>query len=146
MITVGWSIGMQLTWWNVHQTWTLAYAGIKKTDNKGTYNLTNHLMKNFIWFFETIITLASMTYIVGLSDAYELYLGDDNVFNGLRWMLGFLHITYDRDWLLFRSIFTYLCEWLYIHVIFYVYILLLVLLSLKLYMYCLILQQKETCK
>ena len=47
LVIIGWSIGIQLTLWVVHQTWTLAYVGIKKANNKWTYNLTNHLMKKF---------------------------------------------------------------------------------------------------
>jgi hypothetical protein len=48
----------------------------KETNNKGIYHLTNHLMV----YLETIIALASMTYIVDL-DAYELHSRDRKVFN-----------------------------------------------------------------
>jgi hypothetical protein len=48
----------------------------KETDNKWTYNLTDHLMLDF----ETIIALASMIYITN-SDAYELHPEDGKVFN-----------------------------------------------------------------
>ena len=83
LIIVGWNIGVQLNCWTVHQTWRCAYVGIKKANNKWTYNLTNYLMKNFLWsywYFETIIILASMTYIVDL-DAYKLHPRDEKVFN-----------------------------------------------------------------
>ena len=46
----------------------------KGTNNKCTYDLTDHLMVDL----QTIITLASITYIVDL-DTYELYLGDEKV-------------------------------------------------------------------
>ena len=36
LVIVGWSIGVQLTWWTIHQTWTLVYVGIKKGNNKWT--------------------------------------------------------------------------------------------------------------
>jgi hypothetical protein len=49
---------------------------LKETNNKWTYNLTNHLMVDL----ETIVALASMTYIVDL-DAYELHQGDEKIFN-----------------------------------------------------------------
>ena len=48
----------------------------KRTHNKWTYNLTNHLMV----YLERVIALASMTYVVDL-DACELHRGDKNVFN-----------------------------------------------------------------
>ena len=48
----------------------------KETNNKWTYNLTDQLMLDL----ETIIALASMTYIIDL-DAYELHPGDEKVFN-----------------------------------------------------------------
>ena len=48
----------------------------KGTNNKLTYDLTYHSMVDL----ETIIILASMTYIVDL-DAYELHPCDEKVFN-----------------------------------------------------------------
>ena len=48
----------------------------KGTNNKWTYNLRNYLMVDL----NTIIALASMTYIVDI-DAYELHLGDEKIFN-----------------------------------------------------------------
>ena len=48
----------------------------KGTNNKWSYDLTDHLMVDL----ETIIALASMTYVVDL-DAYELHRGDEKVFN-----------------------------------------------------------------
>ena len=48
----------------------------KGTDNKWTYNLTDHLMLRL----ETIIALAFMTYIVDL-DGYESHPRDEKVFN-----------------------------------------------------------------
>ena len=46
------------------------------TNNKWTYNLTSHLMLDL----ETIIALASMTYIIDL-DGYELHPRDENFFD-----------------------------------------------------------------
>ena len=48
----------------------------KGTNNKWTYDLTDHLMVEQ----ETMIALASMTCVVDL-DAYGLHLGDKQVFN-----------------------------------------------------------------
>ena len=75
LVIVALSIGIQFHWWIVHQTWKLAYVGIKKElSNKWTYDYINHLMKNL----GTLIALASMTYIIGVVDlnAYELHLWD----------------------------------------------------------------------
>jgi hypothetical protein len=44
----------------------------KGTNNKWTYDLTNHLMIDL----ETIIALAFMTYIIDI-DGYELLMGDE---------------------------------------------------------------------
>ena len=44
------------------------------TNNKWTYNLLDHLMVNL----QTIILLASMTYIIDL-DAYESHLKDEKI-------------------------------------------------------------------
>jgi hypothetical protein len=51
----------------------------KGTNNKWTYNDIDHLMRNL----ETMIAIASMTYIIGVIDwdAYELHPGDEKVFN-----------------------------------------------------------------
>ena len=57
---------------------------------------------------ETIITLASMTYIIDL-DAYELHIGDIKVSTTLSMNARVLSYTYDRGLLLFKSIFLYLC-------------------------------------
>ena len=48
----------------------------KGTNNKWTYNLTDHLIIDL----ETMIELASMTYIADI-DAYELHPGDEKTFN-----------------------------------------------------------------
>ena len=48
----------------------------KKTNNKWTYDLMDHLMLDL----ETIIALVSITYIIDL-DVYEPHLGDEEVFN-----------------------------------------------------------------
>ena len=48
----------------------------KGTNNKWTYDLTNHLIIDL----ETIIALAFMTYIIDI-DGYELIPGDEKVFN-----------------------------------------------------------------
>lgn len=85
-------------------------------------------MKDFIWSywsFETIIALASMTYFVNL-DAYDLNLGDKIVFNDFMIYARVFHCTYDRSWLLFKSMILYLCSWPYLKVILYVYIVALV--------------------
>ena len=52
------------------------YLYQKGTNNKWTYDFTDHLMVEL----ETIIALATMTYIAEL-DAYELHLGDEKNFN-----------------------------------------------------------------
>ena len=48
----------------------------KGTNNKWTYNLTDHLMVDL----ETMIVLASLIYIANL-DAYELHPGNEKIFN-----------------------------------------------------------------
>ena len=48
----------------------------KGTNNKRTYDLTDHLMVDL----EIIIALASMTYFVDL-DVYELHPRDEKIFN-----------------------------------------------------------------
>ena len=48
----------------------------KRTNNKWTYDLMDYLMVDLL----TIISLASMTYIVDL-DAYELHPRNEIVFN-----------------------------------------------------------------
>ena len=64
-IIVGWHIEIQLIGWIFHQTWRLVYVGQKKvTNDKWTYDLTDHLMVDL----ETIIVLASTTYIIDLDD------------------------------------------------------------------------------
>ena len=89
----------------MNQAWKLVYVGNKKgTNNKWTYDLTNHLMVDL----ETIIALASMTYIVDL-DAYELHLGDEKSSRTLSMNARVLHYACDRSSLLFISIFVYLC-------------------------------------
>jgi hypothetical protein len=47
----------------------------KGTNNKWTYDFTYHLMIDL----ETIIAIASMTYVIDL-DAFELHLGDEKLF------------------------------------------------------------------
>jgi hypothetical protein len=47
-----------------------------RTNSKWTYDLMDHLMVGP----KRIIALAFMTYIVNL-DAYELHVGNENVFN-----------------------------------------------------------------
>ena len=61
----------------------------KRTNNKLTYNLTDHLMVDL----ETIIGLGVMTYFANL-DAYELHPGNENFFNDfINESLGFtLHL------------------------------------------------------
>ena len=49
----------------------------KKNNNNWTYDLTDHFMVDL----ETIIALASMTFIVDLGD-YELRPVDEKVFDG----------------------------------------------------------------
>jgi hypothetical protein len=56
---------------------------------------------------ETIIVLASITYIVNL-DVYELHLGDEISSKTLITYPRVLHYTQDRGFLLFKSIFVYL--------------------------------------
>jgi hypothetical protein len=63
--------------------WSLVYAGIKKANNKWTYDPIDHLIKKTSYdhlILETIFALAPMIYVVNL-DAYELHLRDENVFN-----------------------------------------------------------------
>jgi len=69
MIIVGWSIGIQLTWWTVNQTWRLVYK--KETNNNWTYDPTYDLMVNL----EIIIASTSLAYIVD-TNAYKSHLGD----------------------------------------------------------------------
>ena len=76
----------------------------KGTNNKWTYDLTNHLMVDL----ETIITIGSMTYIVDL-DAYDLHLGMKKSSTTLLMNARVLHYTYDKGSLFFKSIFVYLC-------------------------------------
>ena len=56
--------------------------------------------------FETMIALASMTYIIDF-DAYKLHMGDEKVFNDFIMNDRVLHFTHDRGCLLFKSIFIY---------------------------------------
>ena len=65
----------------------------KRTNNKWTYNLTNHL-----------IALVSMTYIADL-DAYELHPRTKKSSMALLMNAKVLNYTYDRGSLLFKSIF-----------------------------------------
>ena len=82
----------------------MVYVGIKKgTNNKCTYDLIDHLMVDL----ETIIALASMTYIVDL-DASELHPGDEKVFNDLLMNAKVLHYTHERCSLLYKFILLYL--------------------------------------
>ena len=74
VVIVGWSIGIQLTWWTVDQTWRLVYQ--KGTNNKWTYDPTYDLMVKL----ETIIASASLAYIVD-TNAYKSHLGDKKIFN-----------------------------------------------------------------
>ena len=57
---------------------------------------------------ETIIALASMTYVIDL-DAYELHTGMKMSSMTLLMNARVLHYTYDRGSLLFTNIFAYLC-------------------------------------
>ena len=57
---------------------------------------------------ETIIALTYMTYTVDL-DAYLLHLGDEKSSTTLSMNARILHCTYDRDSLLFKNIFVYVC-------------------------------------
>jgi hypothetical protein len=71
----------------------LAYVGIKKEPtNKGNYDPTYHLMVDL----ETIIALASMTYIEDL-DAYELHPRDEKIFNKLSMNAKVLQYTYNKS-------------------------------------------------
>ena len=70
LVDVGWSIGIQLAWWTIHQTWRLAYVGIKKEPTISELTILQiHLMIHL----ETKTPIASKTSIVDL-DAYELHL------------------------------------------------------------------------
>jgi hypothetical protein len=77
----------------------------KGINNKWTYDLMDHL----IVALKTIITLASMTYIVDV-DAYELHPGDENPSTILLINARVLHFMCDRDSLLFKIVFAYLCQ------------------------------------
>ena len=62
----------------------------KNADNNWTYNVTNQLLRNFLWSyssFERIIAmLASMTYIIDL----DAYAGEWKIVSiSLWWILGF---------------------------------------------------------
>ena len=59
-------------------------------------------------YLKTIITVASVTYIVDL-DAYELHLGMKKSSKTLLMNAKILHYTYDRGSLLFKNMFVYLC-------------------------------------
>ena len=63
-------------------------------------------MSHLMVYLETIIAIAFMTYIVDLF-AYELHTGDEKVFNDFI-NARVLQYTYDKDSLLFQSIFLYL--------------------------------------
>ena len=81
LVVIRWSVlEIQLTWLTVHQTWTLVYVGIKKEPRILSANLQSDESFESDGKLETMIALASMTYIVDL-DAYELYQGDENVLN-----------------------------------------------------------------
>ena len=82
----------------------MAYFGVKGTNNKWTYNLIDHWMKNI----EIMVSLASMTYVVDL-DAYELHPGDEKCLTTLLMNARVLYYTYDRGSLLFKHIFAYSC-------------------------------------
>ena len=74
------------------------------TNNKWTYDLMDHLRVDL----ETIIALASTTYIVDL-DAYELHPRMLKSSMTLIMEARVLHYTYGRGSLLFKSTFSYLC-------------------------------------
>ena len=61
----------------------------KGTNNTQTCNLKNHLLEDL----ETMITLASMTYVL---DGYELHPGDEKIFKDFTMNARVLHCTYDR--------------------------------------------------
>ena len=74
------------------------------TDNKWTYDLIDHLTMDL----ETIIALASMTYIADL-DTYELHLGNEKKSSTtLLTNARVVYYTYHRGSLLLNDIFVYL--------------------------------------
>ena len=77
----------------------------KRINNMWTYDLMDHLMIDL----ETIITLASRTYIVDV-DAYELHPGDENSSTNSLINARVLHYMCDRGSLLFKNIYAYLCQ------------------------------------
>jgi hypothetical protein len=76
----------------------------KRTNNKWTYNLMDHLML----YLEKTIALAFMTYIIDLN-AYEVHPGDENLPTTLIMNDRVLLYIYDKGLLLLRYIFLYLC-------------------------------------
>ena len=85
----------------------------QRTNNKWADDLTYHLMV----YLEVIIALASMIYC-RLRCSQVTSGGWKFVQWFYYWMLG-LHNTSDRGSLLFKSIFVYLSNWLYMNVIFF---------------------------
>ena len=87
----------------------------QRTNNKWADDLTYHLMV----YLEVIIALASMIYC-RLRCSQVTSGGWKFVQWFYYWMLG-LHNTFDRGSLLFKSIFVYISNWLYMNVIFFTY-------------------------
>jgi hypothetical protein len=77
----------------------------KGTNNKWTYDLTEHLMLDL----ETIMTLIFMSYMYINLGAYELHLGDEKCSTTLLMNARILHYTYDRGSLLCIMNPTFVC-------------------------------------
>jgi len=77
LVILAWNIAIQLTWWTRQPNTEIGSCWYQQgTNNKWTYDLTNHLIVDL----ETIIALASMTYTRNF-DGYMRHPGDKNVFN-----------------------------------------------------------------
>jgi hypothetical protein len=102
----------------------------KETNNKWTYDLMDHLRVDL----ETIIALASTTYIVDL-DAYELHPEMEKSSMTLLMKTRVLHYAYDKVLVLFKKFIFVLNINDYTSIFFYIYIFSLVFISLILYVY-----------
>ena len=126
LVFVGRPIGIQSPWWTVHRTWRLAYVDIKKANNKCTYDLITHVLKNFLWSYWSFETRVALTYTIDF-DSYELHLGDEKVLNDLMMNARIWLFTYDGGWLSCKSVLMlmtiYECNVsLYLHVVTYIII------------------------
>ena len=114
LMIVGWSLGVQLTWCVIHQTWRSIYVGMKKIPTISGLTILQiiwwYIRNNNCNSFYDIYCRLKYLWVTsrGWKSLYRLY----------QWMLEFWHYTYDRGSLWFKGVFVYLCYWQYMSIFF----------------------------